>query len=415
MNRTQFLRLGSIVGAFLVGIWLPVRLLGFAPSLAQEMFSNVLIATVSFINLVHYFAESGHDPRNLRSWLNVGVLLDVLCFLPLSFLAYSIFGLTLDWILLLNLTTIRHINHVRAFLDGFPSLKPLTYRLAPLAIFLPLLVHLVACGWIALGSGTAGPDPDHFLTYVKAVYWTFTTLTTVGYGDIAAKTIPQMLYCCGVQVAGVGVFGFILSNVAGIVARSDAAREHHMDNLDKIETFMNIHHTPAELRTNVRSFYHYMWKTKKGYQDQTLLDGLPAKIQSELIMHINKPIIEKVPFLRGADHELLSDLMNELEPRIFVPGEKVFKIDDHGDSLYFIQSGNVEVVTRDGSVVATLGDGSFFGEMALVSSKTRTATVRATTFCDVYLLHRAAFDRVSTAYPEFRKHLEEVMNDRKSA
>lgn len=415
MNRTQFLRLGSIIGAFLVGIWLPVRLLGFAPSVTQEMLSNVLIATVSFINLVHYFAEKHLDPRRLRSWLNVGVILDALCFLPLSFIAYTLFDVTLPWILFLNLTTIRHINHIRAFLDGFPSLKPLTYRLAPLAVFLPLLVHLVACGWIALGSGTIGPDADHLTTYVRAVYWTFTTLTTVGYGDIAAKTIPQMLYCCGVQVAGVGVFGFILSNVAGIVARSDAAREHHMDNLDKIETFMNIHNTPIELRTKVRTYYHYIWRSKKGYQERTLLDGLPAKIQSELIMHINQPIIEKVPFLRGADQDLLSELMNELEPRVFVPGEKVFKVDDHGDSLYFIQSGAVEIVTRDGNVVATLGDGSFFGEMALVSEKPRTATVRATTFCDAYLLHKEAFDRVSTAYPEFRKHLVEVMENRKTA
>ncbi|MES2965631.1 MAG: cyclic nucleotide-binding domain-containing protein [Bdellovibrionota bacterium] len=415
MNRTQLLRLGSIVGAFLVGLWLPFRLLGFAPSATQELFSNVLIASVSFINIIHYFTEHDLNPRKFRSWLNVGVILDALCFLPLSFIAFALFDVTLGWILFLNLTTIRHINHVRAFLDGFPSLKPLTYRLAPLAVFLPLLVHLVACGWIALGSGTSGPETDHVLAYVKAVYWTFTTLTTVGYGDIAAKTIPQMIYCCCVQVAGVGVFGFILSNVAGIVARSDAAREHHMDNLDKIETFMNIHHTPSALRANVRSYYHYMWKTKKGYHDKTLLDDLPAKIQSELIMHINRPIIEKVPFLRGADQDLLSELMNELEPRIFVPGEKVFKVDEHGDSLYFIQSGSVEIVTRDGNVVATLGDGSFFGEMALVSEKPRTATVRATTFCDAYLLHRDAFDRVSTSYPEFRKHLEEVMNDRKAS
>ncbi len=415
MNRIQYLRLLSIAGAFLVGFWLPIRLIGFEPMASLEITFDILISVVSLANLYLYFYDTEKDPAQLKNWGHVSVQLDVICVLPFSLLGWLFFHSAWEWAMVLNLLSVRHIRNIRKFLDGFPSLQPVAYRLIPLVITLPLLVHLVACGWIALGSGTAGLDADPVLTYVKAVYWSFTTLTTVGYGDISAKTIGQMLYTCGIQVLGVGVFGFILSNVASILARTDAAREHHMDNLDKIETFMRLHHTPQDLRSKIRTYYHYMWMNKKGYQDRSLVDDLPIKIQSELFMHINRSIAEKVPFLRDADSELLEELMSELKPRVYVPEEKIFKIGDPGDALYFIQSGQVEILSAEGKRVAVLADGAFFGEMALISDRTRSATAKAKTFCDVYMLEKSAFDRVTATHPHFREHVEEIMSQRKAA
>jgi voltage-gated potassium channel len=52
--------------------------------------------------------------------------------------------------------------------------------------------------------------------------------------------------------------------------------------------------------------------------------------------------------------------------------------------------------------------------MALISANPRSATARAASFCDIYLLHREAFERVTTAYPEFKSHLEEIVKARKA-
>ncbi|MGE3759123.1 MAG: cyclic nucleotide-binding domain-containing protein [Pseudobdellovibrionaceae bacterium] len=414
MNKIQSLRLFSIAGAFLVGFWLPIRLIGYVPPYGVEICFDLLVSMVAGINLVLYFKQPFKSYKDPQSWFSFGVVLDVLCLLPLSLIAFVAFDTTSSWILFLNLFCARHIRQIKPFLDHFDSLQPMSYRLIPIFLSLPLLVHLVACGWIALGSGTAGIDSDAMLTYVKAVYWSFTTLTTVGYGDISAKTIPQMLFTCGIQVVGVGVFGYILSNVASLISRSDAAREHHMDNLDKIETFMQTHHIPTALRSKTRAYYHYLWTSKKGYRDHSLLEDLPSKLQSELFLYINKSVVEKVPFLKGASNEMIEDLMNELEPRIFVPGEKIFKVDEPGDALYFIHSGSVEIQNRDRLALAQLGDGAFFGEMALLNDRPRSATAQATSYCDVFLLHRESFDRVTKAYPEFKQHLEEIVQKRVS-
>lgn len=414
MTHSQILRVISVAGAFLVGFWLPIRLIGYVPAMELEIFFDFMISLVSGVNIYLYFSGSEKDYKKFSSWLKLGVVFDVICLLPLSLFAFVIFDKTFDGILLFNLLCARHIRQIKPLLDEFDSLQPITYRLVPLIVSMPLLVHLIACGWIALGSGTSEATEDPILKYVRAIYWTFTTLTTVGYGDIAAKSISQMLFACSVQVVGVGVFGFILSNVASLLSRSDAAREHHMDNLDKVETFMNMHRIPAELRSKIRSYYHYLWTNKKGYQDQSLLEGLPSKIQSELFFHINKSIVEKVPFLMGASQELIEDLMNELEPRIFVPGERIFRAGDPGDALYFIQSGHIEILGTENKHIASLQDGAFFGEMALVSDRPRSATAKANSFCDLYSLSKESFDRVTTAYPEFKHHIEKVVQQRQS-
>lgn len=415
MTSIQAFRLFSIAGAFLVGFWLPIRLIGFMPPAIMEFSFDLLISATSAVNIYLHFYDRGDSPREWRNWLRLGPILDLICLMPLAFIAFLILGPDFHFLLVLNLPTVRHVRQIRPFLDYFDSLQPIVYRLVPLVVTLPLLVHLIACGWIALGSGSAETDSDPLLTYVKAVYWTFTTLTTVGYGDIVARSIPQMLYACVVQVIGVGVFGYILSNVAGLLARSDAAREHHMDNLDKVETFMKLHQTPADLRAKIRAYYHYIWTNKKGYQDRALLESLPGHIQSELYLHINRSIIEKVPFLRGAEQDLLAELMNELKTRVCVPDERIFKVGDPGDALYFIHSGDVRIVGRGGEQIAYLSEGAFFGEMALISDRPRTANAMASGYCDLYVLSKESFSKVATAHPTFLDHVQEVMNERRSA
>lgn len=410
----QALRFISISGAFLVGFWIPLKLIDFAPNVHIEILFDLLVSIISAINIWFYFQK--HKKINLKKFSleKLGLLIDFFCFLPFSLISLALWNTTSSWILVINILCVRHIRHIKSFLDNLGALRPVIYRLVPIFVSLPLLVHLVACGWIALGNGNySGDANDTVLIYVKAIYWSFTTLTTVGYGDVVAQTIPQMLYSCGVQVIGVGVFGYILSNVASLLSRVDAAREHHMDNLDRIETFMNSYKIPHALRNKTRDYFRYLWQNKKGYNDHSLLEDLPAKLQSELLFEINKTIVHKVPFLKEAESDLIENLMDELEPKIFIPGEKIFRVDDPADALYFIHKGSIEIISRDNQSLAHLHEGAFFGEMALLTGRPRNATAIATTYCDLFLLHREVFNRVLKSYPTFEKHIHDTINIRK--
>jgi voltage-gated potassium channel len=414
MPSLQRFRLFSIVAATTIGFWLPMKLIGFNFHSLTNLLLGALISCAAAVNIYIHFSETKLSPRVLRNWLHLGLLIDVLCLVPVLFVEDWVSNSANLSLVCFNLLSCRHIWKVKGFLDEFDNLKPITYRLVPLAMIMPLLVHLNACGWIALGSGTAGPDADKWIEYVKGLYWAMTTLTTVGYGDISAKTPPQMLYAAITQLVGVGMFGFIVSNVAGLLSRLDAAREHHMDNLDQIETFMSSYTIPPEVRAKVREYYHYMWKEHKGRLDRSILQILPNKLQSELNFSINKAVIERVSFLKDASRELIDDLMLALDHRIYVPGERIFRAGDHGDCLFMIHAGRVEIETATGKHIASLGEGAVFGEIALISEGPRNATAKSATYCDLYALPKEDFSKIVETYPEFKTHLQDIMEKRQT-
>jgi CRP-like cAMP-binding protein len=75
------------------------------------------------------------------------------------------------------------------------------------------------------------------------------------------------------------------------------------------------------------------------------------------------------------------------------PGETVITQGEPGDAFYAVRSGRVEV-EKDGTTVATLGTGEWFGEVALLLDTARTATVRAVTPVRTFRLSRQGFDRL---------------------
>ena len=99
----------------------------------------------------------------------------------------------------------------------------------------------------------------------------------------------------------------------------------------------------------------------------------------------------------------------------FEPGEEVFHQGDIGDRIYIIVRGQAEVVLEEGDMevlLATLGAGEYFGEMALLKQTTRGATVRCTTPMDTLSLPKREFSMLAAYLPQMRETLEQVMEQR---
>jgi CRP-like cAMP-binding protein len=95
----------------------------------------------------------------------------------------------------------------------------------------------------------------------------------------------------------------------------------------------------------------------------------------------------------------------------FEPGQEVFQKGDLGDRIYAILEGEAEVVVGE-QVVARLGPGELFGEMALLDHTTRNATIRCAKPLSVFSVPRRDLELLSQGMPELRRNLEQLRERR---
>jgi len=101
----------------------------------------------------------------------------------------------------------------------------------------------------------------------------------------------------------------------------------------------------------------------------------------------------------------------------FEPGDIIFHQGDLGDSVYVIQQGECDVIKEENGAagtVATLRAGDYFGEMALLSDKTRNATIQARTAMEVLLIPKGDFDTLRKSVPAFSEVFHELARKRNS-
>ena len=119
-----------------------------------------------------------------------------------------------------------------------------------------------------------------------------------------------------------------------------------------------------------------------------------------------------MPLFKGGDPLFLSQVSMALQPRARRPARRSSQKGEPGTEMYLICRGEVEVLDGAGKVQATLRDGDFFGEMALLLSEPRTATVRAKTICDLFVLEQADFSRILRDHPQFAEAIKEIAQAR---
>lgn len=121
-------------------------------------------------------------------------------------------------------------------------------------------------------------------------------------------------------------------------------------------------------------------------------------------------LVRRLPFFQGLSEERIEQICKLLKPIFAVPGEAIVQAGDRGDTMYFISSGAVEI--GRGGRKFRLGRGDFFGEMAVLISGRRTATVTAIAFCKLLALTGRDLQALASAHPDLRRTITEVARAR---
>ena len=121
----------------------------------------------------------------------------------------------------------------------------------------------------------------------------------------------------------------------------------------------------------------------------------------------------KVPLFASLDATRIASIARLLKPQIVPAKSVIVRRGDSADAMFFIMEGLVEVELESASI--RLKPGQYFGEIALLSGGTRTATVSAVSESRLLMLEAAEFTKLIDEHPAIREAMEAVIAKRDAA
>jgi HEAT repeat protein len=123
-------------------------------------------------------------------------------------------------------------------------------------------------------------------------------------------------------------------------------------------------------------------------------------------------LLRRVPLFAPLPPDELQPIATVAEEAMFAEGELLAARGEHGDTMFVIVTGEVAVLRGESEVIATRGPGEFSGEMALISSQPRNATLRAQTDVRVLEIRKPEFEAILRERPDTALALMRVLCDR---
>ncbi|HEX3116760.1 MAG TPA: ion transporter [Bradyrhizobium sp.] len=233
---------------------------------------------------------------------------------------------------------------------GIPGLRQLRRVLVlesgPLLSVLVLFLMVLFLASVAEHFLERDVQPATFGSVPAALWWAIATLTTVGYGDVVPITLLGRMVAALVMICGLGVFGLW----TGILATGFAA-ETRRDNF---------------LKT---------WES-----------------------------VSKVPFFAALGPSAIADVTHMLRTMDLPSRTMIIRKGRVGDCMYFIADGEVEVDLPGKKV--RLGEGAFFGEMALLGNNLRSANITTTRVSRLLVLDLVDFRMLMARHPDLAETID---------
>uniref|UniRef100_A0AAZ3QGV3 Voltage-gated inwardly rectifying potassium channel KCNH2 n=1 Tax=Oncorhynchus tshawytscha TaxID=74940 RepID=A0AAZ3QGV3_ONCTS len=361
---------------------------------------------------VHYF----------KGWF----LIDMVAAIPFDLLIYRSGEETTTLIGLLKTARLLRLVRVARKLDRYSE-----YGAAVLFLLMctfALIAHWLACIWYAIGSverngsigwlhtlgeslgkhyneTVQGSGPSIKDKYVTALYFTFSSLTSVGFGNVSPNTNSEKIFSICVMLIGSLMYASIFGNVSAIIQRLYSGTARYHTQMLRVREFIRFHQIPNPLRQRLEEYFQHAWSYTNGIDMNAVLKGFPECLQADICLHLNRTLLENCKAFKGSTKGCLRALAMKFKTTHAPPGDTLVHAGDVLTAIYFISRGSIEILRGD-VVVAILGKNDIFGEPINLYGRAgkSNADVRALTYCDLHKIHREDVLEVLNMYPEFSDH-----------
>ncbi|XP_039943008.1 potassium voltage-gated channel subfamily H member 4 [Hirundo rustica] len=377
-----------------------------------------------------YVSQSGqvvYDPRSICiHYVATWFFVDLIAALPFDLL--YIFNVTVTSLVHL-LKTVRLLRLLRLLqkLDRYSQYSAMVLTL--LMSMFALLAHWMACIWYVIGrkelesndprtwdigwlhelgkrleapyinNSVGGPSIRS--AYIASLYFTLSSLTSVGFGNVCANTDTEKIFSICTMLIGALMHAVVFGNVTAIIQRMYSRRSLYHTRMKDLKDFIRVHHLPQQLKQRMLEYFQTTWSVNNGIDANELLHDFPDELRADVAMHLNKDILQ-LPIFETASRGCLRSLSLHIKTSFCAPGEYLLRQGDALQANYFVCSGSLEVL-KDNVVLAILGKGDLIGaDLCSTDQVIKTnADVKALTYCDLQHIGLRGLCEVLQLYPEY--------------
>ncbi|XP_017213999.1 voltage-gated delayed rectifier potassium channel KCNH4 isoform X2 [Danio rerio] len=377
-----------------------------------------------------YVSQSGqvvYEPRSIcLHYATTWFFVDLVAALPFDLL-YA-FNITVTSLVHL-LKTVRLLRLLRLLqkLDRYSQYSAMVLTL--LMSMFALLAHWMACIWYIIGrkemetnasgawdigwlhelgkrldkpymNSTFG-GPSVRSAYIASLYFTLSSLTSVGFGNVCANTDAEKIFSVCTMLIGALMHAVVFGNVTAIIQRMYSRRSLYHTRMKDLKDFIRVHRLPQQLKQRMLEYFQTTWSVNNGIDVNELLHDFPDELRADIAMHLNKDILQ-LPVFEAASRGCLRSLSLHIKTSFCTPGEYLIRQGDALQANYFVCSGSLEVL-KDNMVLAILGRGDLIGsDLPGQNHVIKTnADVKALTYCDLQYIGVKGLSDVLELYPEY--------------
>ncbi|XP_059180813.1 potassium voltage-gated channel subfamily H member 4-like isoform X2 [Centropristis striata] len=427
-----------LLATFYVAVTVPYNV-SFTPyddtvtAARSTIVSDIVVEMLFIIDIIlnfrtTYVSQSGQVVYEARSicihYATTWFFVDLVAALPFDLL-YA-FNITVTSLVHL-LKTVRLLRLLRLLqkLDRYSQYSAMVLTLL-MSVF-ALLAHWMACIWYMIGrkeietneswdigwlhelgkrletpyiNSTVG-GPTVRSSYIAALYFTLSSLTSVGFGNVCANTDAEKIFSICTMLVGALMHALVFGNVTAIIQRMYSRRSLYHTRMKDLKDFIRVHRLPQQIKQRMLEYFQTTWSVNNGIDANELLHDFPDELRADIAMHLNKDILQ-LPVFKGASRGCLRSLSLHIKTSFCVPGEYLIRQGDALHANYFVCSGSLEVL-KDSMVLAILGKGDLIGsDLPGTDQVIKTnADVKALTYCDLQYINVRGLREVLELYPEY--------------